>query len=62
MSKTIEVVVSPRGETTVRTQGFTGPTCLEAARRLELALGVITSERKTEEFYGTAKVDQQLHQ
>lgn len=62
MSKTIEVVVSPRGETTVRTQGFTGPACLEAAQRLELALGVITSERKTEEFYGTAKVDQQLHQ
>ena len=62
MTKTIEVIVSPRGETTVQTRGFTGPACLEAARRLEQSLGVITTEQKTAEFYGTAEVDQQLHQ
>lgn len=60
MTKTIEVIVSPRGETTVQTRGFAGSACLEASKFLEQALGVITAERKTEEFYTSAQADQQL--
>ena len=62
MTKTIEVIVSPRGETTVQTRGFAGSACLEASKFLEQALGVVTAERKAEEFYTSAQTDQQLRQ
>lgn len=62
MTKTIEVIVSTRGETTVQTRGFAGSACLEASKFLEQALGAVTAERKTEEFYTAAQADQQLRQ
>jgi hypothetical protein len=51
MPRIIEVTVSPRGETSVQTKGYTGAACLQASRFLEQALGVATVERKTGEFY-----------
>ena len=62
MTKTIEVIVSTRGETTVQTRGFAGSACLEASKFLEQALGIVTTERKTEEFYTSAQADQRLRQ
>jgi hypothetical protein len=49
--KTIEITVSPTGETTVRTEGFSGPECREATRLLEAALGRRLSETLTAEFH-----------
>lgn len=49
--KMIDIIVSPTGETTIQTKGFTGRDCLEASRRLEEALGAKRSERLTGEFY-----------
>jgi len=49
--KTIEIIVSPNGETRVQTQGFAGNTCREASQFLEQALGKRTSEKMTAEFY-----------
>ena len=60
--KTIEVTVSPRGETTVETRGFTGPACRDASRALEQALGAPTAERLTAGFYQQQGVDQDLRQ
>jgi Protein of unknown function (DUF2997) len=51
MSKIIEVIVSPRGETTVQTKGYAGDSCLKASRALEEALGVSVSENKSAEFF-----------
>jgi len=62
MTKIIEVVVSPKGETTVQTIGFTGSDCLQASEFLEQSLGISTSEQKTGEFYATAQADQQVRQ
>jgi len=62
MTKTIEVTVSPSGETTVKTQGFAGSDCLQASKFLEKSLGVTTDDRKSGEFYATAQVDQQIRQ
>ena len=59
---TIEVTVSPRGETTVETRGFTGPACRDASRALELALGTPTAERPSAEFYQPHGVGQDLRQ
>jgi hypothetical protein len=37
--KTIEIVVSPKGESHIETKGFTGTSCQEASRFIESALG-----------------------
>ena len=62
MARVIEVTVSPEGETTVQTRGFTGGACLAASRFLEEALGVPAGEVKTPEFYQDAAAEQQLRQ
>ncbi len=51
MKKTIEIIVSPTGETTVQTRGFQGATCRDASRFIEESLGQKTGERFTSEFY-----------
>ncbi len=53
--KTIEVTVSPSGETKVETKGFSGPACREASRLLEAALGRVASERLTAEFHAAER-------
>lgn len=52
--KTIEIIVSPRGETRLQTRGFAGAECREASAFLENALGLPTAERLTDEFYLSA--------
>jgi len=60
--KTIEIVVSPKGETALQTKGFTGPACQEASRYLEETLGPRTSERLTAEYHQAASAEQSLQQ
>lgn len=57
MSKIIQVVVSPAGETKIETSGFTGSSCQDATRALEQALGAKTAETLTGEYY--AATDEQ---
>jgi len=54
----IEIVVTPNGETTVRAQGFAGGSCRDATKELVRALGRVTGEQLTPEFY----LDQSAHQ
>ena len=54
----IEITVRPDGSTTVQTRGFTGPSCREASRFIERALGKATGEQLTAEYYQT---NQQQH-
>lgn len=49
--KTIEITVTPTGETKVETRGFAGGGCRETSRFIEQALGERTSEQLTQEFY-----------
>lgn len=51
MTKAIEILVSPSGETRVETKGFSGTECREASRFLEEALGKSQSEQLTAEFH-----------
>ncbi len=60
--KTIEITVSPSGETKVETRGFTGPECREASRFVEQALGRKTAETLTPEFHQGQQADQSLKQ
>ena len=60
-TQTIEVIISPTGETKVQTKGFTGSSCRDASRFLEEALGVSTGEQLTSEFFAD-QTTQQLAQ
>jgi len=62
MSQTIEIIVSPNGETTVTTRGFAGAACQQASRFIELALGQRLDERLTAEFHQAQQVEQRQQQ
>jgi hypothetical protein len=51
MSKTIQIIVSPTGETKIETTGFSGGACKDATRELERALGAVTDDQLTGEYY-----------
>ena len=61
-SRTIEVTVSPKGETKIETRGFAGSSCQEASRFLERALGTRAREQLTDEFYQPAVQAQRISQ
>jgi hypothetical protein len=60
VSKTIEITISPNGESRVETKGFAGRECRGASRFLESTLGTTTSESLTAEFHD-ARTQQQNH-
>nr|WP_146410046.1 DUF2997 domain-containing protein [Allorhodopirellula heiligendammensis] len=59
---TIEIVVSPTGQTQVQTKGFTGSQCRQASQFMETALGQRTSEQLTAEFHQQANQQQSNQQ
>jgi hypothetical protein len=61
LNRTIEITISPTGQSTVQTKGFTGASCRDASRFLEEALGQRLSEQQTAEFY-QAQVTECLQQ
>lgn len=52
--KIIEVLVSPVGQVTVQTKGYAGKACTDATKELELALGTVTADVKSGEYYQAA--------
>jgi hypothetical protein len=62
MSKIIEIIVSPTGESTVTTRGFAGSSCREASKFVEEALGQRIDEKLTGEFHQTQAVAQHQQQ
>ena len=54
MGRRIEVRIEKQtAATTVQTEGFSGPSCLEATRALEAKLGKVTRSTPTDEMYAT---------
>ena len=60
--RSIEIIISPTGETRVETKGFTGAACRQASEFLEKALGERTSEQLTPEFYQSQTEPQSLQE
>ena len=58
MTKIIEIIVNPKGETTVETRGFAGSSCRDASRFVEEALGRRTDEKLTAEFHQSQPAEQ----
>ena len=61
-SQTIEVVISPQGETRVETKGFAGSSCRQASQFLEQALGTAANEKLTAEFYQQEAAQNRIQQ
>jgi len=49
--KTIEITVSPQGQTRIETRGFAGESCRQASQFVEAALGNVINESLTGEYY-----------
>jgi hypothetical protein len=62
MTQTIEVLVSPTGETRIETKGFAGSSCQAASHLLEQALGTRQAESLTGEFYAQQATQQHLQE
>jgi Protein of unknown function (DUF2997) len=62
MPRMIELIVSKDGQTTVQTKGFSGGTCIGASKWLEQAIGNVTADQKTAEFFETAKTEHHVQQ
>ena len=60
--RTIEILVTPTGESIVQTLGFTGSSCRDASRFIEQALGQRTGEKLTAEFHQSESVRQTYQQ
>ena len=58
MSKIIEIVVAPDGQTKVETRGFAGEECREASKFVEDALGQQSGEQLTPEFHSSQVASQ----
>ena len=58
MTKTIEIIVTAKGESTVTTRGFAGQLCRDASRFIERALGQRTGEQLTAEFHQSPAIEQ----
>ncbi|MDA1055832.1 MAG: DUF2997 domain-containing protein [Planctomycetota bacterium] len=62
MSKTIEIIIAPNGQSRVETQGFIGSACWDASRFIEHALGQQTDELLKPEFHQAAPNQQEIQQ
>ena len=62
MTKIIELIVSPTGETRLETKGFVGSACREASKLIEEALGQRREEQLTAEFHASQSTGQQIRQ
>ena len=60
--KTIEIIVTGEGKTSVQTKGFSGTSCREASRFIEQALGSRVAEQLTPEFYQSEALRQNQQQ
>ena len=60
--KTIEIIISPNGQSTVEAKGFTGSECRHASRFIEQAIGTQTNEVLKAEFHQAATAQQQIQQ
>ena len=58
--KTIEIIVSPKGESQVETKGFTGNSCRRASKFIEKALGKRSGETLKPEFHIQTSSENQI--
>jgi len=48
---TVIVEIDEQGNVRIDTKGFSGKSCKDATRELEIALGIVTDEKLTADYY-----------
>lgn len=56
--KTINIDVDANGGTTVEAEGFSGKECSDATKIIEQAIGKVTADRKTADYYKSSQQKQ----
>ena len=56
--KIVEILITPKGETTVQTKGFAGQSCRDASKFIEQALGQRVGEQLTADFHQVEPIQQ----
>ena len=52
-NRTLEIIISPTGQTRITARGYSGTACKAATRDLEKALGFVQSDTPTSDMYQT---------
>jgi hypothetical protein len=60
--KRVIVRISPKGEVTVKTEGYTGQECRQATKTLEESLGIVLSDKPTDDMYKPGEQTQSINQ
>jgi hypothetical protein len=60
LSKIIEIIIAPNGQSRIETKGFAGSECRQASQFIGRALGQQSDELLKAEFYQTATSQQQV--
>ena len=60
--KTIQITVSPEGDVSIKTTGFTGSSCKDATREIEHALGIAGRESLLPEYFQQAHAGDHIRQ
>ena len=61
-NRTIEIIVGIDGQLSLQTRGFRGPSCRDASRFIEQALGQRLAEQATPEFHRAQAQEQRVQQ
>lgn len=62
MTKQMIITISPAGETSLETSGFSGAACQDATRDFERALGVAGEETLTQEYYNAGTEEETVNE
>ena len=62
MTQVIEITITPVGETKLETKGFSGPSCRDASKFIEEALGAVNAEQLTGEFHEVTQLSNATRQ
>ena len=54
--KSIDVIISPQGETRITTHGFSGTACQAASKSLQMAFGTTSQETLLPEYFSAPNV------
>ncbi len=58
----IEIIVSSEGAVSIKTTGFTGPSCRDATKAIEKAMGAVSRESLLPEFHAGTQTGEQIRQ
>lgn len=57
----VEITIAPDGTPTIQVNGIAGQSCKDVTKTVERALGTVTSDKPTQEYYLKATTANHVH-